>query len=31
MMELITEFVNTPDMSSQDAANAMADNVEAQM
>jgi len=31
MMEMITEFVNTPDMSSADAANAMADNVEAQM
>lgn len=31
MMEVITEFVNTPDMSSADAANAMADNVEAQM
>ena len=31
MMEMITEFVNTPDMSSEDAANAMADNVEAQM
>ncbi len=31
MMDTITEFVNTPDMSSQDAANAMADAVEAQM
>jgi glucose/mannose transport system substrate-binding protein len=31
MMETITEFVNTPDMSAEDAANAMADNVEAQM
>jgi glucose/mannose transport system substrate-binding protein len=31
MMDVITEFVNTPDMSSQDAANAMADAVEAQM
>jgi len=31
MMDLITEFVNTPDMSSTDAANAMADAVEAQM
>jgi glucose/mannose transport system substrate-binding protein len=31
MMDLITEFVNTPDMSSADAANAMADAVEAQM
>ncbi|MEO8241998.1 MAG: ABC transporter substrate-binding protein [bacterium] len=31
MMDLITEFVNTPDMSSSDAANAMADAVEAQM
>ena len=31
MMETITEFVNTPDMSAADAANAMADNVEAQM
>jgi glucose/mannose transport system substrate-binding protein len=31
MMEMITEFVNTPEMSSTDAANAMADNVEAQM
>jgi len=31
MMDLITEFVNTPDMSSADAANAMADSVEDQM
>jgi glucose/mannose transport system substrate-binding protein len=31
MMETITEFVNTPDMSAEDAANAMADAVEAQM
>jgi glucose/mannose transport system substrate-binding protein len=31
MMETITEFVNTPDMSSSDAANAMADAVQAQM
>lgn len=31
MMETITEFVNTPDMSAADAANAMADAVEAQM
>jgi glucose/mannose transport system substrate-binding protein len=31
MMDLITEFVNTPDMSSADAANNMADAVEAQM
>ena len=31
MMEVITEFVNTPDMSAKDAANAMADAVEAQM
>jgi glucose/mannose transport system substrate-binding protein len=31
MMDLITEFVNTPEMSSADAANAMADAVEAQM
>ena len=31
MMDLITEFVNTPEMSSTDAANAMADAVEAQM
>lgn len=30
MMDVITEFVNTPDMSSSDAANAMADAVEAQ-
>jgi glucose/mannose transport system substrate-binding protein len=30
MMDTITEFVNTPDMSSADAANAMADAVEAQ-
>ncbi len=31
MMDTITEFVNTPDMSAEDAANAMADAVEAQM
>ncbi|MDB5506904.1 MAG: extracellular solute-binding protein family 1 [Devosia sp.] len=31
MMDLITEFVNTPEMSSADAANNMADAVEAQM
>jgi glucose/mannose transport system substrate-binding protein len=31
MMDTITEFVNTPDMSSKDAANAMADAVKAQM
>lgn len=31
MMDTITEFVNTPEMSSSDAANAMADAVEAQM
>jgi glucose/mannose transport system substrate-binding protein len=31
MMETITEFVASPDMSSKDAANAMADAVEAQM
>jgi glucose/mannose transport system substrate-binding protein len=30
MMEVITSFVNTPSMSSKDAANAMADAVEAQ-
>ena len=30
MMEVITQFVNTPTMSSKDAANAMADAVEAQ-
>ena len=30
MMDTITEFVATPDMSAQDAANAMADAVEAQ-
>lgn len=30
MMEVITEFVNTPDQSSKDAADAMADAVEAQ-
>jgi glucose/mannose transport system substrate-binding protein len=30
MMDLITSFVNTPGMSSKDAANAMADAVEAQ-
>ena len=31
MMDTITEFVNTPDMTSADAANAMADAVEAQL
>jgi glucose/mannose transport system substrate-binding protein len=31
IMDTVTEFVNTPDMSSADAANAMADGVEAQM
>ncbi len=31
MMDTITEFVNTPDMSSEEAANIMADAVEAQM
>lgn len=31
MMDTITEFVNTPDMSAEDAANLMADAVEAQM
>lgn len=31
MMDTITQFVNTPDMSSADAANAMADAVEEQM
>jgi glucose/mannose transport system substrate-binding protein len=31
MMEVITEFVNTPTMTPEDAANAMADNVESQM
>jgi glucose/mannose transport system substrate-binding protein len=31
IMDTVTEFVNTPDMSSADAANAMADAVEAQM
>jgi glucose/mannose transport system substrate-binding protein len=31
MMDLITEFVNTPEMTSADAANLMADAVEAQM
>ncbi len=31
MMDTITEFVNSPEMSSSDAANAMADAVEAQM
>jgi hypothetical protein len=30
MMEVITQFVNTPGMSPKDAANAMADAVEAQ-
>src|SRR5579863_5090256 len=30
MMEVITQFVNTPSMSAKDAANAMADAVEAQ-
>jgi glucose/mannose transport system substrate-binding protein len=31
MMDLITEFVNTPEMTSEEAANLMADAVEAQM
>jgi glucose/mannose transport system substrate-binding protein len=31
MLEVITEFVNTPDMSSEDAANQLADAVEGQM
>jgi glucose/mannose transport system substrate-binding protein len=31
MMEVITEFVNTPSMTAEDAANQMADNVEQQM
>ena len=31
MMETITEFVNTPDMSAEEAANLMADAVEAEM
>jgi len=31
MMETITEFVNTPDMSAEEAANIMADAVESQM
>jgi glucose/mannose transport system substrate-binding protein len=31
MMEVITQFVNTPDMKSEDAAKQMADAVEAQM
>ncbi len=31
MMDLITEFVNAPEMSASDAANTMADAVEAQM
>ena len=31
MMEVITEFVNTPAMTPEEAANAMADNVESQM
>ena len=31
IMDTVTEFVNTPDMTSADAANAMADAVEAQM
>ncbi|RYE87811.1 MAG: carbohydrate ABC transporter substrate-binding protein, partial [Hyphomicrobiales bacterium] len=31
IMDAVTEFVNTPDMSSADAANTMADEVEAQM
>ncbi len=31
MMDTITEFVNTPEMTSQEAANIMADAVEAQM
>jgi glucose/mannose transport system substrate-binding protein len=31
MMDTITEFVNTPEMTSEEAANLMADSVEAQM
>ena len=31
MMDLITEFVNSPEMTSEEAANLMADGVEAQM
>ena len=31
MMDLITEFVNTPEMTSEEAANLMADAVEAEM
>jgi glucose/mannose transport system substrate-binding protein len=31
MLEVITEFVNTPDMASEDAANQLADAVESQM
>jgi glucose/mannose transport system substrate-binding protein len=31
IMDTVTEFVNNPDMGSEDAANAMADAVEAQM
>lgn len=31
MMDVITDFVATPDMSAEDAANAMADNAEAQL
>jgi glucose/mannose transport system substrate-binding protein len=31
MMDTITEFVNTPEMTSEEAANIMADAVEAQM
>ena len=31
MMEVITQFVNTPDMKPEDAAKQMADAVQAQM
>ena len=31
MMETITEFVNTPEMTGEEAANVLADAVEAQM
>jgi glucose/mannose transport system substrate-binding protein len=31
IMDTVTEFVNTPDMGAEDAANVMADAVEAQM
>ena len=31
IMDTVTEFVNSPDMSSADAANTMADEVESQM